>query len=528
MPMRLPVSGFFGVCLASIVTMSAMNLLELPAALIPWLYFPALVLGIGLFHHGGPAVPAVSRREATLAAVVVGLLALPRLPYLFEPLIGHAVLAACWDDWWHIQEFAALAYTDAYPARSTIDQAAYLSFYYAPWMTGVALFKLGLLATIKQAVFLTFALFGGFFAFGAVLVARLLFPQAPRCRRALPLLVIGYGGFDVVYGLVLLARRLAGEGTDLHAEWWAPILGFNVEFSNFFTLALWTPHHFGAGLAVMAATWLLLAPGGGPARLALAGATYAFAVFASVFAVIGAAPIVLWLIAVRRPALPRLLAVAAIAALLCAPLAWLYLGKHGVGFEIFGALSQQRQANKLLAAPAFRTVIALEFAPILLGLWLGPRLDPQRRGLLVVALGFILSTFVVAYSGSNNYAMRGAIVPVFTLLFLATPGVVRLVDGRRPAFRALLAVYMLGGLWELGSFTSAAARALRAITPAQAEILVSNRAHGQPVPPALLQAATRLEFGWYLVENRKAAPKQPLLPPDVETMNADNRFRLHF
>ena len=52
--------------------------------------------------------------------------------------------------------------------------------------------------------------------------------------------------------------------------------------------------------------------------------------------------------------------------------------------------------------------------------------------------------------------MRGAIVPVFPLLFLATEGVVRLVEGRRHWFRAL---HMLDGLWELGSFTSAPAAA---------------------------------------------------------------------
>lgn len=531
---------------ASILTMSLGNFFELPTGVLSCVFLGTCILCGGLYVASNVRFPTLSREEH-LACLAFGvILFLPRLPYLGESPLGYAVNVVCGDDLWHIQETASLAYSARFPPISTFDSGKYLSTYYAPWIAGAAMSWAGLLATVKQAVAVNFFLCQMFLAYATFYASRILF-EDPESRKTFILLLVLYGGFDFAYW------ALGMNWTPTHAEWWARDLGFNLQFSSFFTLALWVPHHVMSALAILYASYLLHRSSRWPTQI-LGALALLFAIFSSVFVAIGALPLLCWL-HLRRRHLRSLPLTLLVFGVLSVPLWWIYLGKGEIGFELFGEfygdLEAYWRAHERAAFMVFFLILCLELLPLISAAGSAVRITGlptspdsrhwvescdvrelpsllDRRGIFVVSTLYLLSTYFVAFSGSNNYAMRGAVVPIWALTYLATPTVrTWSTKAFRLSFCALAVVYLSGGLLEYTSFSLRSIDAFRnSDVPFNAAVLAYNEGTHTEITAPLIRGIEQDPFNWYLLEKLRPAPKQNLLSPDKELINTDNSYRI--
>jgi len=505
---------------ADILTMSLANFLELKTPHIALLFLATFLASALLQIASRITFPHLSRKELLLGACFGIALFLPRVGYLCEGLLGHSVNLACYDDRGHIQELASVVYSDQFPPRSTFDNSKYLSFYYAPWILGAALYWTGLLLTVKQALGLTILIYQLFFSYFLLYASKVLFTEV-KLQRIFVILCVLYGGFDFLYWLSGLSLIPA------HSEWWALEFGLTLQFSNFFTLSLWVPHHFIAALAILFALHVLH----GSTKMTthvLAGLFFAFSIFSSVFVVVGSLFVVCWALVAYKQYKP-IPAILATILTCCAPLWWIYLGKEGdVGFRAFGALSNFWLGHKRAAFLVFLLVICLELMPLVAAAVYSSSKRTDERWVTVSALLYLLSTFFVAFSGANNYALRGSIIPLLTLTYVATPAVLSLVEAAPRAWLGIAAVsYLSGGLLEYASFSLTAFGALRdSNSPFNRKLLVANSLKGGFVDEHLLEEAARYPEGWYLLEHPKREPKTPLEEWHREIINSDNRYRI--
>ena len=526
-PTRVVPLVLFALAGGSIGTLSVGNLFELSTASIPLVFLGLSLAAAALCVRARVAWPALSTGEHGAAIGLATVLVLPRVPYLFEPLFGRAFDAACWDDWWHIQEMASIVHSPSFPLRSTFVPDALFSFYYAAWMPGAAAFLASIVVTAKQALLVDIAVLQVTAAYAVVYAGHVLFEADVRRRRVFMGAVVLFGGFDAMYGAATMAQNwLRGTSHVIpHAEWWPTAVGFELQHSNFFTLALWVPHHLVAAVAV-AFVLMLLSGVLTPARGAVAGVAFAYAAFASAFVWLGALPCVVWVVVAKRPAFKGVLMCAVVSAALALPGAWMYLRGDAPGIEWFGAVQDYWRARGFWwSLPAFVGVLATEFLPVLVAL---RTTDGERAALripVLLAVGFLFSTYVVAYHGANNYATRGAVVPTLVLLYAAVPGLTRLASTR--TWRTwVLVPFFLGGLWELASFSNAARSAYRHVTPFHRAVLASNLRHGEAPSTDLQMAAEDVPEGWYLIENLRHTPKPRLGESDEELFTHDQRLRL--
>jgi len=519
---------FFGIIAANIVSLSLMEFFEAATWLLSIVYPAVFAIAVWQFRSAGVPFPMLSRRTHGYVAAVVAVLALPRIAYFLEPVLGYSTDAACWDDWWLVQEFSSIIYSPHFPPESTLAHGFYFSFYFAPWILGAALFQLLHLGTVKQAIFLTGLIYNFAFVYAAVYAAKLAFPQEPRRSKLLLGVVLLYGGFDIFFGLFKLLHGAALG--DLHAEWWAYFLGFKVQYASTMTLMLWVPHHLAGALATLLGYHCLKESPSWRGTV-VAGICFGFAGFSSVFATLGAIPVIGYLFLRNRVPLKWGVLAGVLAILLGLPIFWMYLGRKSEGFILFGALTGGWESHKVLAFGGFLLVVIAEFFPLLLASVLALRERTFDRGLFLVVLGFLLSNYFVAFAGFNNFAMRGAIVPAFALYYLAIPGLERILDWKQRKaswLRYCLLAFFLGGLWEYVDFTAFAMQSTGKVSKLREEILVSNLTHGQPPSAELLAKANRTQYGWYALENRKSVDKPGLNPGDIELLNRDNQYRLTF
>ena len=506
---------------ANVLSMALANFVELKTPHISWLFGGAFLLVALLQLSGGITFPCLSKKEILFGTCFGFVLFLPRLGYLLEGWIGYSVNPVCLDDLGHIQELAAIVHSDQFPPISTFDLSKYLSLYYAPWMLGAALYWTGLLLTVKQALAVTILIYHLFFSYFVVYASKALFAEK-EMQRAFVILCVLYGGFDFLYWLSGLSPVLT---TDI--EWWAEAFGFHLQFSNFFTLTLWVPHHCIAVLAILFGLYVIQISQKTTARV-LAGMCFACGVFSSVFVAVGSLLLVCWTFIRGRQlnAIPVSLATFVVC---CAPLWWIYLGKDGSsGFEIFGALTGVWLDHKGTAFLAFLLVISLELIPIGgSALYSGAR-HRNRLWLIGPAAMYLLSTFLVAYTGANNYAMRGSIVPILTLTYAATPTIFSWVRSVPRVWVWIAAVsYLSGGLMQYAAFSLTAFRALRGSdTEFNRQVLTSNSIRRGLVEDSLVEEARRHPDGWYLLERPKRRPKVPIEEWNMELVNSDNRYRI--
>lgn len=440
----IPIKLLIGILVANILSMILMNGLVIKTAYVVYIYIAGVFIsyllvaksGLGRIGKNGNIV--FSRKENILLVfALIGvslLLTLPRAGYAAEYFLGYAINPVCADDYWHFQELSSLINTESYPPVSSFDSSKYLSFYYAPWMLVVFIYyAIGLGAnTIKASYFMGYTIY-------IVLVVYSVFYFSYRLSRSkkqfyfLIYIVLLYSGFESIY---VFTNPIS------HNEWWMlNYFGLKMQFSSFSTLTLWVMHHLLSAVSLLLAYYAFLSlklmqaeKGGKGFGYALVAILLVNAFYSSVFVFLGAMPFVIY-VALREFKSNRasIIYIGIISALLASPVLWIYLGKHSEsGFILLPHIERLpnvrlREAlfslNALSSFIKFMTLVSLELIVYLIVIAKSARTiwkERSRLVLLVLALGFIVSTFFIAYPGANNYAMRGAIIPLLILGYIVS------------------------------------------------------------------------------------------------------------
>ncbi|MDC7787392.1 hypothetical protein PQJ75_17410 [Rhodoplanes sp. TEM] len=529
---------------ASVCSAALLTALRLPSDMAP-LVFAALFAAAAVAFRRLPlaAAPAPLRWfEAALIgwAALTGLLRL--VPYAAQSLTGRLAAAVHWDDNWHVQELASLVNSERFPPLLNYQPDTHLHFYYVAWMPAAALAEM-LQRFGLPAIKLAYGIGALLLALSAatILVAflRHVLP-AERRGAALAALVVAAAVPDGVALLIRWTGGLAGTPPAdwlAHAEWWQRDLGVPNQLSSLTTLLVWVPHHLIAGAAlllagVIATEPLSLKPRPSIAAMVAAGLLVAFAAFASVFALIGGL-VALSPLLVRFAARPQTLVALAAAALVSAPLAYLYLNADSAGgFRVL--LIYTRWAETFGGAAAGLTGLA--FAALFLTAEIGwlawlalrpppsPLKSPLGRCAIAATL-FVASTVVIGFSGANNWAMRGAIVPVVVIATCwaavradAAEGALR--HGSRPALAAVPILVSLAAVTHVAEMARHGRDSVAAIDFAgeteacKARIMAANAGPPGPVDPTGWDC--RAIYSLYGLE--RPFTKRDLSQPDRELM----------
>ena len=379
------------------------------------------------------------------ALAFVGLLTVPRLPYLLEWLPANPVVAQA-DDYGHLAELVSMTLSERYPLRHPSNQDYLLSHYYTAFYPLAWLKAAAPRLTLKDCLLAGNALYYFLLVMSLIEVATRLIPSR---RGGLLLLFLAtiFGGWDWLFYAHLLFS---------HSEHW-PRLAFHAlrEVSSGYPALFWVVHHFAAFWCVVAGYVLARY-----SRLErrwekplLVGLLLISGVYSSAFVLLPV-PLLfapeLWLLARRawrtRMALP-------LAATFCVPL-FLYFGRAQHGAFRWAPVRLEWCAAPLADALVSFVVYVLavcliDFAgiPILL-LAAIPRMSRTERRWLAGALGFLACTWAIESVGYNNFCMRGMMLPgfVFFLLFARWAGQWRMVwTGRRRALAAALALLLSWG-----------------------------------------------------------------------------------
>jgi hypothetical protein len=520
---RLIPLSFGSVVGANILTMSLMNFIESTTTSAPTIYLCFLVLTGAMMLLCRIPYPLLSRGEHLFCISIALLFFLPRFPYLIEGLLGYALIPIG-DDAFHIPYMAAVIHTGRFPPLSNYDSHQYLAYYYAAWMPGAAIYHAGWVSTVKQALGLVKLMYCFFMAYFPVYASKVLFTEA-KLRRMFLVLCYLYGGFDFIYWLSGLSI------VPSHSEWWALDFGLALQFSNFITLALWTPQHLLAALAILFGMYVI-GNSKGIASSSLVGLFFLSAVFSSPFVVLGAIPFVLWYFT-RIHRLWSTPVTGIVFAVVSLPLWWILVGNDSIGFQPFGALWDPMwlepavwSGHKRAAFLVFLLVVFLELGLLIVASALFALREKKARWPFCIAGAFLLSTFFFYYD--VNYSMRGAIVPIFVLTYLATPVVAKWLQERQPGWLyPILFLYLLGGVLEYASHVRGAVVAFGLSNTAfNVEALRSNRDPGRFVSKALQDEAGQHPLGWELLEKYKPERKSPLPLMQSRLMHPDNPYRV--
>lgn len=502
---------------ANILTMSIMNFFEAPTRYIPLVYLATVALMVLLILRCKfEPLPALSRREHLFCIAFALILCLPRVPYLLEGAVGYA-LTPFGDDDYHIPDLASIIHTDIFPPRALYDSDQYLGYYYAAWIPGAAIYHAGLASTVKGALVLLRLMYSFFLVYFPVYAAQILFTERKH-RIVFLALVFLYGGFDFLYWLFSL------QFVPVHAEWWANDFGLRLQFSNFFTLVLWTPQHLLAGLAVLFGLYVL-AKSDNIAADALAGLCFLSAVFSSPYAVLGTIPLAVWFF--LRLGKWRSVPIAALVfAIVSLPLWWILIGETDIEFKFLGSLQDMWSGRARAGFVVFLLVISLELGILIAAAAYFVRSQRQMLWPFILSVGYLLSTFFIWYH--ENYSMRGAIVPILTLTYLATPVIAALASSLTQLWwRTAAATYLLGGILEYSSFTHTAVLAFHdSDTPFHAAALRSNIDSNKMVSTELNADAARYSQGWHVLEKNRPVRKDPITTSEARLMHPDNLYRI--
>jgi len=522
---RANVIPFLFACVfgANILSMSLMNFFEAQTRYTTMIYIGCAVVPAILYIKARLNFPPLTGKEHFLCLTVGVILFVPRLPYLLEPVLGYSV-NPLGDDFLHLQEMVAIARSPQFPPVSTFNGSRFLSYYYAPWMLGSSLYWTGVMPTIKQCLGLTVLIYSIFSSYSVLYAAKILFTER-NAQVVFAAICVLYGGFDFVYWLSGL------DYVPSHSQGWEENFGFFLEYSSYFTLALWVQQHLIATVGTFFALYAMYSSRSGNAGAALTGLILLSAIFSSVFVVFGAAPILAWF--VIRHKLWRAVPVAsAIFVTFALPLYWIFLGRTGAGgFKLYGALLQPWYENRRAAFLVFLVVISLQLMPLI-----APAIRYARRQDIFIwpcllSLLFLLSTFFFSFGLGQNYAMRGSIVPIFVLSYLAVYPLMEWSDHLRPRWLAIaLASYLLGGLLEYTCFTiDAVGSLMRSNNALNAAILKYNiGSNVQALKVREVYAQTDRVFAWYMLERPGWSKESNLVfdVADAEIMNDDVGYRV--
>lgn len=418
--------------ISSFLTASAMTFLQLPGAALPVVLAPMFAAMVWALRgmDADWRQPQLERHEQVLLAfaVMVGLLRLG--PYAYQYVAGVLVAPVTWDDNWHFQELASLVNAERFPPRLNFAHEAYFHFYYLAWVPAAAISSLLQTLTGTPMIKLGYALGALLLDVGvawALIVVVRHFCAAPGRKWALAALVIAGAAIDGLFAV----RNLVVLGHPQHAEWWQLGLLVRNSFSGLSTSLIWVPHHMIGAMAILLAVVVAtepvtLAPREGHAPFIVAGLLIGAAAFASIFAFAGGLIALLPLLwELLRHGDRRRIACLMVACVMPAvPLAYIYLGAEARGGFVIGqAFAEWSRATGKPAMGLAGLVIAFALMVMEVG-WLyvvGRGLDrgeaslTRLRTMAAASALMLASTAVLAFSGSNNWALRATIVPVVLL-----------------------------------------------------------------------------------------------------------------
>jgi hypothetical protein len=527
------------VLIGSVTAAALMNAFGLPGPALPLVLLVSIVIaawGLRDMARGWCQPPLEVHEKALLGfALAVGMLRLG--PYAWQYIAGTLVAPVTWDDNWHFQELASLVNAEHWPPRLNFQADAYFHFYYVPWMPAAAISSVLLTLTGAPMIKLGYAL-GALLldlaiAWSLIVVVRHLCP-APGRMMALAALLIAGAAVDGLFAI----RNFIALGQPVHSEWWQQGLLVHNSFSAFSSALIWVPHHLIAGMAMLLAVVVATRPGTLEPRTEsgpwiVAGVLLAAAAFSSVFAFVGGlialSPLLWELLSARHRRQLTILAVATVVPAL--PLAYIYLGADARGGFLLGHAYWGWHARTGSPAMGVSGVV-LAFLMMMLEVgWLfviGRGLDRgepdgARLRAISIAAGLMLaSTAVVAFSGSNNWALRAPIVPVVLLACYVGRGLAAASGAPKEGPRAPLldaGIVLRAGTFALClaaiahinetavlAGSSARSPAFAHETAAcKAAILEANRdARARGMPEGL--AACRDEHSAYHVERRYVKP----------------------
>ena len=419
---NLPFSRFFSaIVIANFLTLALMNLLELPAATAIFVFLGATLAGLQLVSqlHVRRSRTRLDKTSLWIALAALLVLTVPRLVYLLQWLPNTEV-RVLGDDFAHLAELASMTLSAGYPLRSPSSGDFLFSFYYASFYPAAVLFLAVPFLTLKDAL-----VAGNFFYHLLILlsiveVAHLFFRRAGQIRWFVFLMTF-FSGLD------WLARPF--QLTTMYEWWQKDYFKANTQISSFYTGMYWTIHHIvGFWAIVMAAVWLFyaFAPGASRSRwpkplvisLLAAGAFYCspFSVLAlPFFAVLHVK--LLWRHVVRT----WMFAYTTVLALI--PL-FLFIHRQAAStlepstfrLQVTGEL----WLDKLISLPIFLLFVPLvEFAAIpFLLLLVVRRMTKLDRRYFAMTVPFYVIIYLVAFSNTGNFSMRGMFLPTFVLFYL--------------------------------------------------------------------------------------------------------------
>ncbi len=454
---NLPCSRFFtAIVIANFLTLALMNLLELPVATAVFVFLGATVAGLQLVSqlHVRRGRPRLDRTSLWIALAALAVLTLPRLVYLLQWLPNTEV-RVLGDDFAHLAELASMTLSTSYPLRSPASGDFLFSFYYASFYPAAVLFLAVPFLTLKDAL-----VAGNFFYHLLILlsiveVAHLFFRHAGQIRWFVFLMTF-FSGLD------WLTRPL--QLTTLYEWWQKDYFKANTQISSFYTGMYWTIHHVvGFWAIVLAAVWLFYAFAPGASRshaghdrlrrrhaargrwpkplvisLLAAGAFYCspFSVLAlPFFAVLHVG--LLWRHVVRT----WMFAYTTVLALI--PL-FLYIHRQAAStlepstFRL--QVTGEFWLDKLISLPIFLLFVPIvEFAAIPFLLLLVVRhMTKLDRRYFAMTVPFYVIIYLVAFSNTGNFSMRGMFLPTFVLFYLFakyTPQLAARMGGERQDFQ---------------------------------------------------------------------------------------------
>ncbi len=352
---------------------------------------------------------------------------MPRLVYLLQWLPNTEV-RVLGDDFAHLAELASMTLSASYPLRSPASGDFLFSFYYASFYPAAVLFLAVPFLTLKDAL-----VAGNFFYHLLILlsiveVAHLFFRRAGQIRWFVFLMTF-FSGLD------WLARPF--QLTTMYEWWQKDYFKANTQISSFYTGMYWTIHHVvGFWAIVMAAVWLFYAFAPGASRshaghdrlrrrhaargrwpkplvisLLAAGAFYCspFSVLAlPFFAVLHVK--LLWRHVVRT----WMFAYTAVLALI--PL-FLFIHRQAAStlepstFRL--QVTGEFWLDKLISLPIFLLFVPIvEFAAIpFLLLLVVRRMTKLDRRYFAMTVPFYVIIYLVAFSNTGNFSMRGMFLP---------------------------------------------------------------------------------------------------------------------
>jgi hypothetical protein len=350
-----------------------------------------------------------------LIIITIILLSLPRLSYFTEWIPGNEVRVIA-DDYARIAELISMTLSDKYPLQHPANQKYLLSFYYTSLYPFTLLKVILPFTTLKDSIAIGNFFYQATILFSLFEVAHLLFDHVGSIRIFVFFFTL-FGGFDWLYNPLVING---------YFEWWQrAIFEANTQISSFFTGLFWVIHHFIAFYTLLLA-FIVMYHMSFPHRNMKYSAVFlllASSLYSSPFSFL---PVLFFALAHNQVVKGKLLRSWVLPVVLIAALvpAFIFLDRLTSQRFVVSTFRLSFSGNfwldKLLSAPVYFTLVPLvEFSgiPFLL-LFVFHRMSRIERQYMLTAIGYFSLTYLIAYTGSNNFAMRGMLLPSLVFFYL--------------------------------------------------------------------------------------------------------------